>query len=159
MKKKQTILNIKIIIDTNRINFSKKNYSPRKHKFYYSFANKHGFGFWETSAKTSTNIDQAFLDLIDKIYNGLNSGGVFVLSEKIKMDCPVKQDRLTQLHHAFKKANGYSDLEISQKRTSLENVLLPETIDAHIQRLKNTGFSEVMVWFQCFNFVSILAIK
>lgn len=97
--------------------------------------------------------------LIKKIYTGMNDGGVFVLSEKVKFEDEREQQRLTELHHAFKKANGYSDLEISQKRSALENVLVPETIDQHKQRLLNAGFSEVLVWFQCFNFVSFIAIK
>ena len=97
--------------------------------------------------------------LVNKIYSGLNAGGAFVLSEKIKVEDAVENEKLISLHHAFKKANGYSDLEISQKRTSLENVLLPETVEQHIERLKTAGFSDVMLWFQCFNFVSILAIK
>jgi len=98
-------------------------------------------------------------NLTQKICTGLNKGGVFVLSEKIKSKDKEQQDRLTSLHHMFKKANGYSDLEISQKRTALENVLIAETVEQHISRLKAAGFSEVLVWFQCFNFVSFLAIK
>jgi tRNA (cmo5U34)-methyltransferase len=98
-------------------------------------------------------------NLIKKIHTGLNSGAAFVLSEKIKSNKLSEQSRLTSLHHTFKKANGYSDLEISQKRTALENVLIAETVEQHIARLKNAGFSEVLVWFQCFNFVSFLAIK
>jgi len=98
-------------------------------------------------------------DLIGNIYQGLNAGGVMVLSEKIKMENASDQKRLTTLHHAFKKANGYSALEISQKRSALENVLIAETIEQHMTRLKQAGFSEVLVWFQCFNFVSFLAIK
>ncbi|MCW9048571.1 MAG: carboxy-S-adenosyl-L-methionine synthase CmoA [Gammaproteobacteria bacterium] len=97
--------------------------------------------------------------LINKIYSGLNTGGAFVLSEKIKCSNSREQDRLTALHHDFKKANGYSDLEISQKRSALENVLIAETVEQHVYRLKQAGFSEVLVWFQCFNFVSFLAIK
>lgn len=97
--------------------------------------------------------------LIKNIYDSLNVGAAFVLSEKIKYDSSVVQNRLTSLHHAFKKANGYSDLEISQKRSALENVLIAESIDEHILRLKKSGFNEVVVWFQCFNFVSFLAIK
>ena len=98
-------------------------------------------------------------DLIKKIYAGLNTGGAFVLSEKIKFEKNDEQNRLMSLHHAFKKANGYSDLEISQKRTALENVLMAESVEQHISRMKKAGFSEVIVWFQCFNFVSFLAIK
>jgi len=97
--------------------------------------------------------------LVNKVYSGLNTGGAFVLSEKIKCDNSIEQDRLTSLHHNFKKANGYSDLEISQKRSALENVLVAETVEQHVSRLRDAGFSEVLVWFQCFNFVSFLAIK
>lgn len=99
------------------------------------------------------------LELLTNIANGLNSGGVLVLSEKIIFEDPEEQQVQEQLHLAFKKANGYSDLEISQKRSALENVLIPETIAQHQQRLAEAGFSQSMVWFQSFNFVSILAIK
>jgi tRNA (cmo5U34)-methyltransferase len=98
-------------------------------------------------------------ELIAKICQGINKGGVFVLSEKIKHEDPAQEERMVSLHHAFKKANGYSELEISQKRSALENVLRPETTGQHLQRLKTAGFSECFVWFQSFNFVSILAIK
>lgn len=97
--------------------------------------------------------------LVEKVFDGLNSGGAFLLSEKISLEDDNIQQRLTELHHMFKKANGYSDLEISQKRTALEKVLIPETVEKHEFRLKQAGFSEVFVWFQCFNFVSFLAIK
>lgn len=99
------------------------------------------------------------MKLIQKICKGLNAGGVFILSEKIKLTDPIEQERQISLHHAFKKANGYSDMEISQKRSALEKVLLPETVEQHISRLKSAGFAEAFVWFQCFNFVSIMAIK
>jgi tRNA (cmo5U34)-methyltransferase len=66
---------------------------------------------------------------------------------------------LTDIHHDFKRAHGYSDLEISQKRSALENVLVPETIAAHRDRLTKAGFASVDVWFQCFNFMSMLAVK
>ena len=63
------------------------------------------------------------------------------------------------MHHAFKKSQGYSDLEISQKRTALEKVLIPDTLSTHQERLKKSGFSRVEVWFQYFNFASLIAIK
>jgi len=99
------------------------------------------------------------LDLLRKIYQGLKPGGIFVLSEKILINNNEQQDWMTQLHHAFKKANGYSDLEIAQKRSALENVLVAETRDEHHQRLQQAGFSKIIDWYQCFNFVSILAQK
>jgi len=97
--------------------------------------------------------------LLAKIYTGMQAGGILVLSEKILFADPHLQELNTELHHAFKKSNGYSDLEISQKRTALENVLQPETIDAHERRLRQAGFSSIDVWFQCFNFASLVAIK
>ncbi len=99
------------------------------------------------------------LALIKNIYQGLNSGGVFLISEKIKFNNADDQTLITDLHHEFKKANGYSDLEIIQKRSALENILIPETIIHHKDRLEKAGFKQSMVWFQCFNFISILAIK
>lgn len=97
--------------------------------------------------------------LIRKIANGLNAGGAFLLSEKIRFDDEAENERLIDLHHQFKKANGYSDLEISQKRSALEQVLRPESIEKHKRRILDAGFNEVVVWFQCFNFVSFIAIK
>lgn len=96
--------------------------------------------------------------LIAKIFHGLKPGGALVLSEKINFADP-QQAQLTQLHHTFKKLNGYSDLEISQKRNALENVLIADTLKQHQQRLQQAGFSTITPWFQCFNFISLLAIK
>jgi len=97
--------------------------------------------------------------ILRNIYNGLRSNGVLILSEKLAFDDEQHQALMIELHHNFKRANGYSDLEISQKRSAIENVLIPETLAAHRQRLKEAGFASVDVWFQCFNFASIIAIK
>ena len=66
---------------------------------------------------------------------------------------------MTDLHHDFKRANGYSELEIAQKRTALENVMKPDSLEEQITRLKNAGFKHITPWFQCFNFTSLIAIK
>ena len=97
--------------------------------------------------------------LLEKIYRGLCDGGALLISEKICFDDPVEQAFNEKMHEAFKAANGYSELEISQKRTALENVLIPDTLDTHVSRLKAAGFSSVQVWHRCFNFVSLLAIR
>lgn len=97
--------------------------------------------------------------LIQKIYNGLRPGGVLLLSEKIAFDDKAKDAFETDMHHEFKKLMGYSDLEVAQKRKSLENVLLPDTLDTHRQRLTDAGFSKTYLWFQCFNFMSLAAFK
>lgn len=97
--------------------------------------------------------------LLEKIYQGLNPGGVLLLSEKIKGENTLVDDLLIDLHHDFKRANGYSELEISQKRSAIENVMRPETLAAHFERLSNIGFQHTQVWYQCFNFCSMIAIK
>ncbi len=96
---------------------------------------------------------------LSKVYQGLLPGGILILSEKLKFDDPKQQELQTELHHAFKKSQGYSDLEISQKRSALENVLLAETFNNHQQRLSNVGFNSAEVWFQYFNFASMIALK
>jgi len=97
--------------------------------------------------------------LIQKIYDGLLPGGVLILSEKIAFDDPDEQQQQQALHITFKQANGYSELEISQKRAALEQVLVPETVAAHQQRLHSVGFNSANIWFQCLNFVSIVSTK
>lgn len=93
------------------------------------------------------------------IAGGLAPGGVLILSEKIKFADAREDAFQTRLHHTFKKLNGYSDMEISQKRTALENVLVPDAAENHIQHLKAAGFGDVSMWFRCFNFVSLIAFK
>ncbi|MDX1268971.1 MAG: carboxy-S-adenosyl-L-methionine synthase CmoA [Oceanisphaera sp.] len=97
--------------------------------------------------------------LLDKIYRGLKPGGVLILSEKFVSADDTVNELLIDLHHDFKRANGYSELEISQKRTALENVMRPDTPELHKTRLKRVGFQHVDLWFQCFNFGSMVAIK
>ncbi len=99
------------------------------------------------------------LAFLQKINQGLLPGGILILSEKLKFDDDRQNALQTDMHHLFKKAKGYTDLEISQKRTALENVLIPETFSLHQQRLQKSGFSSAEVWFQYFNFASIIALK
>ena len=97
--------------------------------------------------------------LLQKIATGMLPGGVLILSEKIAFDDEEHQNLMIELHHNFKRANGYSELEIAQKRSALDNVLIPETLEQHRKRLLNAGFRSVDCWFQCFNFTSIIAFK
>lgn len=97
--------------------------------------------------------------VVQRIYEGLRPGGIVVLSEKVTFEDPHLDQLNIDLHHEFKRANGYSDLEISGKRAALENVLLAETLSQHKQRISDCGFSACDVWFQCFNFASMVALK
>ena len=97
--------------------------------------------------------------LMQKIYDGLVPGGILVISEKISHRNLQCNELLIDLHHDFKRANGYSELEIAQKRSALEKVMKPDSYECHQARLSNSGFININQWFQCFNFISIVAFK
>ncbi len=97
--------------------------------------------------------------LMRRIFSGLNSGGVLVLSEKVVDEDPHMAALLADLYHEYKRRANYSALEISRKRAALENVLIPDTLEAHRARLETAGFNRVAVWLKYFNFVSIIAVK
>ena len=90
----------------------------------------------------------------EAIFQALNPGGVFVLSEKIQ-----SSQTMIDYYHGYKKVNGYSDMEIAQKRQALEDSLQPDTLEAWQQRLRQAGFQHIEVWFKAFNFVSLVATK
>lgn len=99
------------------------------------------------------------LALLEKIYQGLLPGGILVLSEKLIFEHADENKLQIDWHHTFKSANGYSDLEISQKRAAIENVMIPDSLEVHQQRLHKAGFDSSYQWFQAFNFGSLVALK
>tara|TARA_B100001059_G_scaffold196341_1_gene201256 strand:- start:1322 stop:2035 length:714 start_codon:yes stop_codon:yes gene_type:complete len=119
----------------------------------------------ENASIVVLNLTLQFIDvkdrsnLIKKIYEGLNPGGVLIISEKIHFEDKETQDQITNLHIDFKKENGYSELEIANKRQAIENVLITDTKAIHIERLKDSGFKDTSCFFQCLNFVSFLSVK
>jgi len=119
----------------------------------------------ENASMVVMNYTLQFLDLdardtvLRRIADGMIDGGLFLLSEKVVDENPHMEDLLVDLHHEHKRRNDYSELEISRKRAALDNVLVPETVARHRQRLTNAGFSHSAVWLRYFNFVSIVAIR
>jgi tRNA (cmo5U34)-methyltransferase len=83
--------------------------------------------------------------------------GMLLLSEKIRFDDPETQADYEAAHLDYKRGNGYSDLEISQKRSALENVMIIDTEAAHRERLQTAGFTRVRKWYQCLNWASFEA--
>lgn len=99
------------------------------------------------------------LGLLRRLHAGMRPGGALILSEKLRLEDGDDNELLDSLHLDFKRAQGYSELEISRKRSALEQVLVPESLDSHMKRLEEAGFDRVLPWYQCFNFASLLAIK
>ncbi len=94
-----------------------------------------------------------------RIHRGMLAGGALVLSEKVLLDDDEHNARMVELHQAFKKSRGYSELEISQKRNALEQVMRLDRESVHRQRLADAGFDPVYPCFRCLNFASYLALK
>lgn len=98
-------------------------------------------------------------DFVNKLYLALKPGGVLLISEKTV--CHTSElNRSFILHYLdFKRAQGYSEIEITKKREALENVLVPFSINENISLLRKAGFKKVEPFFQWFNFSSFAAIK
>jgi len=97
--------------------------------------------------------------LIKRMYAGLLPGGALIISEKIIHENEEINKSLISLHESFKRENGYSETEISQKRKAIEEVLIPEPKENHLRRLNDAGFKNPLVQMQCINFASFLAVK
>lgn len=97
--------------------------------------------------------------LMQRIYQRLCSGGVLLICEKITHPQTVMADLQQRVYHTFKRENGYSELEISQKREALEKILIPEAMDQHMDRFTRAGFQLLEVWFKWFNFAAMMALK
>jgi len=97
--------------------------------------------------------------LIKRIYDSLIPGGIFLLTEKT-INHDVGLAALQQeFYYRLKEENGYSQIEITRKREALENVLIPETVEAHISRLNWAGFTAIEIWLKWFHFTSFICRK
>ncbi|MEA3418961.1 MAG: carboxy-S-adenosyl-L-methionine synthase CmoA [Campylobacterota bacterium] len=96
-------------------------------------------------------------ELVKKIYDGLNDDGVFIFSEKVIFKDKKLDKEMIDIYYTYKKAQGYSDYEIAQKREALENVLIPFTIEENIRMCRDAGFGQIETVFQWANFVTFVA--
>lgn len=95
--------------------------------------------------------------VLGRIRAGLVPGGVLLLAEKVHEADAEAERLMTDLHHDFKRANGYSELEIAHKRQALENVLRTETVAEHEERLRRAGFDHVVMLSRHYGFCLWLA--
>ena len=98
-------------------------------------------------------------EIIENIYNGLNSNGCFIFVEKCLPNNVETAKRYREIYHNIKEKNGYTQEQILAKEKSLENVLIPLTYDWNIEMLKNAGFKKIDCFWKCLNFCGFIAFK
>jgi tRNA (cmo5U34)-methyltransferase len=97
--------------------------------------------------------------ILKQLYEGLLPGGALILFEKVTSPDTTFNRLFIQHYYDFKRQNGYSDMEIANKREALENVLIPYRMDENLDLLQQVGFKKVEVFFRWYNFCAIIAVK
>jgi len=96
---------------------------------------------------------------LTRIYQALLPGAPLIYAEKVVLDDPLQQEWANAIHLDFKRANGYSELEVARKRSAIEHVMIPESIETHIERLQRLGYAQVRVWFSCLNWAAFIGFR
>ena len=97
--------------------------------------------------------------LVKKVFDSLEDEGIFIFSEKVISSNSKLNKQSIDEYYEFKKTQGYSEFEISQKREALENVLIPYTEDENKKMILDAGFSHCETIFKWVNFATFIAIK
>jgi tRNA (cmo5U34)-methyltransferase len=97
--------------------------------------------------------------LIRAICAGTNEQGCLILVEKLTESDTLFNRLFIKYYYDMKRRNGYSDLEISQKREALENVLIPYRAEENEKLLFDGGYRRVQPFFQWYNFAGVIAVK
>ncbi|MBB6480775.1 carboxy-S-adenosyl-L-methionine synthase CmoA [Spirochaeta isovalerica] len=97
--------------------------------------------------------------LIRRIYKGLRHNGILLVSDKMLQSNTDSSRIFIENYYDMKRSNGYSDLEISQKREALENVLIPYSVKEEVALFRNCGFEAIDMFFTWYNFSSFICTK
>lgn len=97
--------------------------------------------------------------LVKRALQGLRENGVLILVEKVLGEDTLFNRLFIRYYYELKKRQGYSALEIAQKREALENVLVPYKLAENQEMLKRAGFRYTDVFFKWYNFCGMAALK
>jgi tRNA (cmo5U34)-methyltransferase len=97
--------------------------------------------------------------LIADIFRGMRTNACLIVVEKVLGEDSVFNRQFIKYYYDMKRRHGYTEMEISQKREALENVLIPYKLLENRELLLNSGFRAVDVFFKWYNFTGIVAIK
>jgi len=98
------------------------------------------------------------VELLRKIYNSLNSNGVFIVCEKEINNIGIFQEVFTFSNYDYKKQNFNSD-EILQKEEDLRIVMNCLSIGENEKMFSSVGFTRIACFFQSLNFRGWLCMK
>ena len=97
--------------------------------------------------------------LVRSILQGLNENGCLILVEKVLGEHSLFNRHFIKYYYDLKKRNGYTEMEIAQKREALENVLIPYKLLENREMLLRVGFRYCDVFFKWYNFTGMVALK
>jgi tRNA (cmo5U34)-methyltransferase len=97
--------------------------------------------------------------LVRAIAAGTNEQGCLILIEKLTESDTLFNRLFIKYYYDMKRRHGYSDLEISQKREALENVLIPYRPEENEKLLLEAGYRRVQPFFRWYNFAGMIAVK
>lgn len=97
--------------------------------------------------------------LMRQIASGMNERGCLILIEKVLPKDSMLNRLFIKYYYGFKERQGYSKIEIAQKREALENVLVPYRLEEDKELLLGSGFTQCDVFFQWYNFCGMVALK
>ena len=97
--------------------------------------------------------------IVRSIYEGTTENGCLILVEKVLGENSTFNRLFIKHYYEMKRRNGYSEMEISQKREALENVLIPYRLEENKELLRGAGFRHVDVFFKWYNFCGMIALK
>ena len=97
--------------------------------------------------------------LVQSVYDQMNDNGALILVEKVLGEDSLFNRLFIKHYYEMKRRHSYSEMEISQKREALENVLIPYKLEENKDMLFKCGFKSVEVFFKWYNFCGIIAVK
>jgi tRNA (cmo5U34)-methyltransferase len=102
---------------------------------------------------------QERLSVLTRFREEMHDNGLLIVSEKVQSEDLSIQRFFDDTHLAWKRANGYSELEVSQKRQALENVMKVDSEIVQLERFEKAGFAATNQWYRCLNWASFLVFK
>lgn len=97
--------------------------------------------------------------LVAEIFRQMNDMGALILVEKVLGEDSLFNRLFIKYYYDMKRRHNYSEMEISQKREALENVLIPYKLLENRELLLKCGFRYVDTFFKWYNFSGMVAVK